>query len=429
MKALITLAIKDIRLLTRDPGGLFWVLGFPLLMALFFGAIFSGFDDGGGGKISMVVVDEDHSEYSQKVTAKLRALETFSITETSLDSAQTLVRTGKKTAYLRFRGGFGEAQASFSYDTAYMELGIDPARKFVSDIIQGMLTKISFELMTDVFANPSSFVSQLDNTLARVDTSSTLGAEEKNKLRGFFGGLSDMATNFDSTLLKGSGEGSKNSFMEGPPIEKVSVLNDRIQPKSSYEITFPSAILWALIGCTMSFAVSIVTEKTRGTYTRLRLAPISRAQILASKVFACFITNLFVTLLLLVFANVVFGVRLDQALKLVTAIVATSFCFVGLMMFISVLGRTEQAIGGAGMAIMLVMSMTGGGMIPLFVMPKWMLMVSNFSFVKWGIVALEGAIWRNFSWTEMAQPLLILCVSGMILFAVGVQILKRRDIA
>ena len=38
-----TLARKDIRILIRDKGSFFWVVGFPFLFALFFGAIFSGF--------------------------------------------------------------------------------------------------------------------------------------------------------------------------------------------------------------------------------------------------------------------------------------------------------------------------------------------------------------------------------------------------
>ena len=50
MGAVINLALKDLRLLLRDRFGLFWVLAFPLLMALFFGAIFrSGIDENNGG--------------------------------------------------------------------------------------------------------------------------------------------------------------------------------------------------------------------------------------------------------------------------------------------------------------------------------------------------------------------------------------------
>ena len=39
MKILRILAVKDVRLLWRDKLGFFWVLGFPLLMALFFGTM------------------------------------------------------------------------------------------------------------------------------------------------------------------------------------------------------------------------------------------------------------------------------------------------------------------------------------------------------------------------------------------------------
>ena len=41
MNSVIILALKDLRILWRDPVRLFWVLGFPLLMALFFGSVFS----------------------------------------------------------------------------------------------------------------------------------------------------------------------------------------------------------------------------------------------------------------------------------------------------------------------------------------------------------------------------------------------------
>jgi len=65
------------------------------------------------------------------------------------------------------------------------------------------------------------------------------------------------------------------------------------------------------------------------------------------------------------------------------------------MMFISVLGKTEQGVAGAGWAILLVMSMTGGGMVPLFTMPRgctsWQLFGG-----KVERAGLEGAIWRGF---------------------------------
>ncbi|KAA3633647.1 MAG: ABC transporter permease [Calditrichaeota bacterium] len=421
MKAILTLAFKDIKLLLRDKAGLFWVIGFPLIMALFFGAIFGSSGSGDRASIKLLLVDEDRSEYSIKYITKLSAIETFDITQVPLDSATLLVRRGKASAYVRLLIGFGKAQQQFQSDESYIELGVDPSRSFSKEIIRGMLTKVSFEMMTDMFSNPKDLLSDINDDMKAIDTSSTIADSQKVKLKKFFGGLSNFLENYDTSMMQ------NNSMQEGPKIVTKAITQVREGPRSSYEITFPSAILWALIGCTSAFAVSIVTEKTKGTYVRLRIAPISRAQILAGKGLAAFVTIISVSVILLVFANLVFGVRLDNPVKLAIALCSSALCFVGLMMLISVMGKTEQAVGGGGMAIMLIMSMTGGGMIPLFAMPGWMLTVSNFSLVKWGIVSLEGAIWRGYSYSEMILPVSVLLGSGIFLFVIGTTILIKRD--
>jgi ABC-2 type transport system permease protein len=76
---------------------------------------------------------------------------------------------------------------------------------------------------------------------------------------------------------------------------------------------------------------------------------------------------------------------------------------------------------------MLVMSMAGGGMVPLFVMPSWMRAISNVSVVKWAIVAFEGAIWRGFTLGQMMLPAGILVAVGLAAYAVGVTVLMRAD--
>jgi ABC-2 type transport system permease protein len=111
----------------------------------------------------------------------------------------------------------------------------------------------------------------------------------------------------------------------------------------------------------------------------------------------------------------------------ILACFCTIWCFVGLMMLISTLGRTEQSVSGAGWALLMLMSMLGGGMMPLYFMPAWMHSVSNISPIKWGIYSLEGAIWRNFSLTEIATPCLILLVVGILSFFLGVFILSKQQ--
>ncbi len=180
-----------------------------------------------------------------------------------------------------------------------------------------------------------------------------------------------------------------------------------------------------MIGCAFGFAISLVIERTHGTLTRLQMSPVSRTQVLAGKALACFLAIVIVQVLLFGIARLAFGVRPGSLPLLIAAGVSLGIAFVGIMMVISVLGKTEQAVGGLAWAILLPMSMLGGGMIPLFAMPAWMQGVSNYSPVKWGILALEGAIWRGFSPADMLLPCGILVMVGLVGFTVGARVFRN----
>jgi len=163
----------------------------------------------------------------------------------------------------------------------------------------------------------------------------------------------------------------------------------------------------------MSFAMGIVIERRRGTLTRLQLAPIRTGEILAGKGLACMIAcGIALTLVMLV-GTQFFGVRVPDIVKMVVVLAAVAFCFTGVMLLIAVLGKTEGAVGGAGNAALLVMAMFGGGMIPLFILPSWMVTVGSVSPVKWSILAVEGVVWRGFAWGELMTPIAILLGMGV----------------
>ena len=89
------------------------------------------------------------------------------------------------------------------------------------------------------------------------------------------------------------------------------------------------------------------------------------------------------------------------------------------MMLLSVVAKTEQAASGISWAVLILMSMLGGGMIPLIAMPSWMRSIGHISPVKWSILAMEGAVWRQFSPAEMLQPCAMLLAIGAACFIIG----------
>jgi ABC-2 type transport system permease protein len=96
------------------------------------------------------------------------------------------------------------------------------------------------------------------------------------------------------------------------------------------------------------------------------------------------------------------------------------------MMLLASIGRSVQSASGAAWAVMMPLAMVGGAMIPLFVMPPWMLQLSNLSPVKWAVLGIEGAIWRGFSLTEMATPVAILLATGVLCGGLGAWRITRQ---
>jgi ABC-2 type transport system permease protein len=195
--------------------------------------------------------------------------------------------------------------------------------------------------------------------------------------------------------------------------------------RSKWDISFPQAMIWGILACAAGFAITIVRERKQGTFLRLQVAPVSRSQILAGKAAACFLAVLAV-ITIMVALGTWLGMRPGNPALLALAAVCIAICFSGIMMLMSVIGRTEEAVSGAAWGANMLMAMFGGGMIPLIFMPQFMRTLSDFSPAKWSVLAMEGAIWRGFTLSEMLAPCAILLVVGAVCFAAGGFVLARR---
>jgi ABC-2 type transport system permease protein len=422
MRRILTLALKDLLLLWRDKFGLFWVIMFPLLMALFFGSIFSG-EGSTPGSLRVAFVSDNTAEADAYCNALAKS-ESLSLTRMPLDSARTKVTQGKLAAYVQYVDSGITAGSLFNPQQSRIEVGIDPSRRAEAGYLQGLVTQAYFQRMQARMMDTKQLREAISHQREALDTTSGLPAQELELYNDF---LVSLDTFLRAVKDTGTGQSDAYSPFKAPDIRFVDIAKASVEPRSSWEITFPQALQWALIGCVSTFAISIVTERTRGTLLRLRLAPITRAHILAGKATACFAASVGVCCLLMTFGITVFSIHVSSWGLLTLAVLASGACFVGIMMFISVLGRTEQSVAGAGWAILLVMSMFGGGMLPLMFMPAWLVQIGNFSPVKWSILALEGAIWRGFSLADMLLPVGLLLAIGVLSFSVGVTILVRSQ--
>ena len=416
MRQIIALALKDLRLMPRNRGGMFFTFVWPVLVTVLFGIMFGGQDDGEQAKVKIAIVDNDNTEGSRAFLKKLE--ESFDTSAMTLPDAENAVRRGQRTGFIVVKPGFGEASNRMFYGTPKeIEVGVDPARQAEAGMIEGLLMKHAATDMQKMFTDSKASTAMVEKALGDMKDQP---ADQVAPVQRFLGELKTFMGTPQSQGPPGAAQGEWQPLK----ITKKDVARVYDGPRNPFDITFPQGVIWGLIGCAMSFGISLVTERTHGTLVRLRMAPLSNVQILAGKALSCFVSILFVEVMLLAVA-MAFGVRPTSYPMLALAGLSAAICFVGFMMLVASLGKTEQTASGAGWAILMPLSMVGGAMVPTFVMPSWVQSVSFISPIRWTMLAIEGGVWRQFTIAEMATPCAILIGVGLACFALGTRGLRE----
>lgn len=417
MSEIWALAIKDLRVISHDKASVFFMFFFPIAIAIFFGTIFAGAGEG-PQQMTIAVVDQDNSDQSRALIESLNTEEGITTQPLTAEEATEGVRRGNVAAYVLIPEGYGgTADNMFWGENTQLQMGMDPSRKAEAAMLRGLLMKHRFSGMQDMFKDRGKMLEQLQ---AGIDDLAAEGGEGSEGAQWLpFLRLTKTAIENMPEFEPGEEDEGTFDFADSFQVEMEDVSFEWEGPRSSYETSFPQGMLWAMLTSAAAFGVSLVVERTQGTLIRLRISPLTRSHILAGKGLACFMAMMAVTLTLTAIGVVAFGIQPSSYPHLAMAILCACICFVGMMMFVSVLGKTEQSAGGFGWAIMVTMGMIGGASLPLFFMPPWLQKVSSISPVKWAALALEGALWRDFSLTEMLLPCGILVGIGVVFFCIG----------
>ncbi len=383
LRAVRVLAWKDLRLLLRDRAGLVVTLVFPLIYAFFIGVVLA--DRGEIVRpLSILVVDEDRSAASGELIRRLeKAPELIVGISESQQEAGAEMGNGRGVATVVIPAGFdGALSHAFSPSAGHAPIG-GSAQSRDAALIRGLVLQ---------------HLADMRMTILEQDRDGPAPATPDR------------------------GAAGSNHIME-----PILMLDVPVRPTNPYSMTFPQGVMWGILGCTAAFGVSLVGERTRGTLGRLRMMPVSRMHILAGKAVACGATSLALSVVLFLIAWLVFDVSPDSVAKLAFGIMSTAICFVGVMLVLSLFGRTEQAASGATWSVLLAMAMVGGAMVPYLFMPAWLRSVGAASPVRWALTAMEGAVWRGDSWARMAEPCGGLILVGVLCLGMGTLIFRRTD--
>ena len=373
---------------------------------------------------------------SRKFIESLKKNEAVSIELANLEWARDGVRKGSRIGLVVLPKGFGDTAGILWSTPPQIQLGIDPSRLAEAGMIQGFVMEAMGSLVGERFRQPKQFKPLIEDAKKQLDSDYEVNPLTRRLMSNYFQSLETL---MDSMAGIQVAEDSELSLKTGGNFQFADIqsldISREIDPnsqagqlqklRSRWDISFPQAMMWGVLGCVAGFSISVARERTLGTMVRLQVAPLSRFQILAGKALACFIAVIGV-IGMLTLLGMGLGMRPANFMALAVAAISIACCFVGIMMTLAVLGKTEQSVSGIGWAANMVMAMLGGAMIPVMFMPAFLQSASVVSPITWSILAIEGAIWRQYTMAEMVFPCLILIGIGATGFVIGTQVLSRK---
>jgi ABC-2 type transport system permease protein len=423
MRVILELARKDLVLLLRDRAAAFFTFVFPLAIALFFGYVFGGTTS---EPIKVAAWMERPTPAAERLVRALGEDGAFVLdVVTDRESGEQLVRRGRAVALVTVPADYDERLSrTFTGGGARVGLVVDPSRRAEGAMLIGKLHEVTFRTVFEGMSDPAQLQPMLDRVEERLkEPGSGLSMTDQVAIRAMLA----RARSASPGAAAGAGADEAAGLAAWRPVvvERSELPMRPGIPANAFAISFMQGITWALFGAVLTFGAGIAEERQRGTLVRLLVSPLRLGEVLLGKALACFVACLVAQALLYGTGIAFFGVRVAGWQWAALAMVATAFAFSGLMALMAAAFRTQGGAQGAGRAALLVLTMIGGGTIPVVFMPPFLRTMSDISPFKWAVLAAEGATWRAWGAADMWLPLTVLAVIGVAGLAVGASLVQR----
>lgn len=428
IRAMWAIAWTDVRLLLRDRAAAFFTFVFPIVFAIFFGLVFGG--NAKKGDIKVAIVQLDRGTLASDFVAGLNKMSGFRMEMLPTEAeGERAVRSGEVSACIVIPDGFEKGLENTIVNGKGPEVPVlvDPSKQAETGVLQGRLMEQSFAMMAKSFMQPERLKKQLEQARDMIARSKDTDLSRKLMFGTLFQHVETFVTDATKPGADGKPAVSENALAGFTPMrfEMRDIRRLRKMPTNAYEVSLTQGIVWGLMGCVTAFVSTLARDRQRGTLVRLRSAPVTRWQIVGGKAIAGFVSCMAVQWLLIGIFAVFFGVQLPGPGMLFLATVFSACAFVGVMMFLAVIGRSGEGSAGFGRSVILIMALIGGGTLPVFFMPAFMQPVSMASPFKWSVDAIEGATWRGYDMHQMSLPLAVLAGIAIGGFVLG-SIMFRR---
>ena len=413
--------------LRRDRGALALSFILPIGFFSIFAVIFGGQRDT-TPKISVLVVDEDHSAASQSLVRGLEREGSLRVKtkpepkqgteqpEYTAATAEAAVKAGTAPVALIIPHGFGENPISFGApnpNQPTIQLLKDSSDMIAPQVVAGLLQKVAMTSMPDTMAEQGlKYMDQYAGGFT---------AEQKQKIDA---GLEKLRERESADQQAGSADSNRGMPI---PVTTRDVVGEN---KNNKMVSFYAAAIGVmfLLFTASGAGGSLLDEAESGTLDRVLSTRVTMGTLLAGKLCFCVLLAFAQLVVMFTWAWLVFKVDFPGHIPgFVIMGISTAFAVGAFGMVLASICRTRAQLGPLSTLVFLLMSSIGGSMFPRYFMSEAMQKAGLLTINAWAIDGFTKVFWRDEPISHLWPQVLVLLAIGVVLSAIARRLARRWE--
>ena len=421
--AFLALVRRDLQLFFTDRRAVIMSFVAPILIGSFFGYLFGGVADRGPSRIAVTAIDGDRSAISQRLVTALAGDKALEVKPGEIEPARAAVRSGKTTVAAVIPKGFGDQSARSFFrggEKPEIQLMFDPSHATEMAMVRGILTQHVMEVVSaEVFGAGSE--RYLEESLGEAQNASGMASGDRASLEQMLKGVMAWNRRASAQPRNGAAGGLGMPFS----VREEAITARKGVEYNAYGHAFAGMSVQFVLMMGVDAGLLMILHRRSGIWRRLRAAPLSRFEIIGSRVTSAAAIAVIVLFVVFAFARLVFHVRVEGSLAgFVGVCVAFALTTASFGLLVAVSGKTVEATRGLAILATLLLVMLGGAWVPAFVFPAWLQKASFAVPTRWAVDGLDGMTWRGLG-LDAAVPTIAALLGFALLFG-GLAIWRFR---
>jgi len=404
MYQIFAIAKTDFLGIVRNKTAIFFTLIFPLFFLIIIGFTFGAQGTGETSRIHVGIVNRDG--------VMTVVNDTVSQNSTIGDEFVQALKDFNFTVYEYAEYGDKDTNGTAAYDISREQI------KIVVVIPANFTEVLSFQYM-DSLGTPIPTKACLDLYTDPSDPTGSIIAQQS--VLGAIFGLIEYYQNIAIDQIPQSFQ-DYAKVLADPITVSTSEADVSGRPLRWIEYMVPGTLGLVLLWSGLNHAsVAIATERTKGTFQRMVIAPVSSITVLVGKVISCLAIVYLSAVIMLASGILLFQVNLYWNIPaIVLSIFLGALSAIGLGLIISSLAKNEEAANSITVLISVPLQFFIGAFFPLSIMPEpAQIFGEALPFTKL-VNAMQNIMTKNLSFEAIMPEILYMTISGLIIFALGI---------